>query len=292
MNIPRRQLVALAALALSGCAHSPQGHTPQAGMAPVNGTQLYFESLGTGDPVIFIHGLTLDTRMWDDQFGEFAKRHRAIRYDARGFGRSGPVTGPYSIHDDLRGLMDHLGVRRAHLVGLSMGGRYVIEFALLHPERVTSMVVVDAVLPGVPTPAFGREMGAVLEAGRNGDVAQAKRLWLGASLFAPANEQPATASRLRRMVEDYSGWHFVNGPGRHEQALAPPAAQRLGQIRVPTLVVAGSREIPELISLSERIARDVPGASLAMIPGAGHLSNMEAPAVFNRTVLDWIAARR
>lgn len=291
MDANRRALLAMAAIAASACAAGPGEQAVKTGLATVNGTQLYHEKMGVGEPVIFIHGLSLDTRMWDDQFGEFARRHIAIRYDARGFGRSGPVTGPYSIREDLRALMDHLGVERAHLVGLSMGGRYALEFALMHPERVHRLVIVDAVLPGFPAPTLGREIGAVLEAGRNGDVARAKRLWLGGSLFAPANERSAVASRLKRIVDDYSGWHFVNGPARHEMALDPPAAQRLGDIRVPTLVVVGAREIPELLAASERIARGVPGASLAVIPNAGHLSNMEEPAAFNRIVLDWLAAR-
>ncbi len=288
----RRMFFATAAFALAGCATSPGGITRQNGVAPVNGTRLYYEALGDGDPVIFVHGLTLDTRMWDDQFADFAKRYRAIRYDARGFGKSGPVTGSFSIRDDLRALMDHLGVQRAHVIGLSMGGRYAIEFALTHPDRVRSLVAVDAVLPGFPTPNFGREIGAVIEAGRRGDIPEAKRRWLAASLFAPANEQPAVAARLKTMVDDYTGWHFANGLGMHEEELRPSATQRLAEIKVPTLVVVGSREIPELLAASQKIAREVPGATLAVIPNAGHMSNMEAPVAFNRTVMDWLAARR
>lgn len=292
MDMKRRTFVATLAIALAGCAATgsePKGRT---GIAAVNGTRLYYEMLGKGDPVIFIHGLTLDTRMWDDQFYEFSTQYRTIRYDARGYGKSGPVTGPFSIRDDLRTLMDQLDVQRAHIIGLSMGGRYAIEFALAHPDRVRSLVTVDSVLPGFPTPNFGREVGAVIEAGRKGNLAEAKRLWLSASLFVPANEQPAVAARLKRMVHDYSGWHFANGLGTHEQGLNPPAGQRLSEIKVPTLVVVGSREIPELFAASEKIAREVKGATMVVIPNAGHMSNMEAPIVFNRTVLDWLAARR
>lgn len=291
-NVGRRMFVGAVAVVLAGCAATQGEITPHTGVAEVNGTRLYYESLGNGDPVIFIHGLTLDTRMWDDQFFEFAKRYRAIRYDARGFGRSGPVNRTFSIRDDLRALMDHLGVPRAHIIGLSMGGRYAIEFALTHPDRVRSLVTVDAVLPGFPTPKFGKEMGAVIEAGRRGEIAEAKRRWLAASLFAPAKEQPAVAARLKSMVDDYSGWHFANGLGMHEEGFNPPAAQRLAEIKVPTLAVVGSREIPELLAASEKIAREVPGATMAVIPNAGHMSNMEAPLAFNRMVLDWLAARR
>lgn len=295
MSVSRRTFVATTALALTACAAKLERSAEpnrEAGMAPVNGTNLYFETSGSGHPVIFIHGLTLDSRMWADQEAEFAKHHRVIRYDARGFGRSGPVTGPFSPIDDLSALMDHLGVQRAHMVGLSMGGRYAIEFALTRPDRVRGLVAVDAVLPGIPTPNFGREVGAVLAAGRGGNLVEAKRLWLASSLFTAANEQPSVAARLRQMVDDYSGWHFANGPGMHEKGMQPLAAQRLGELRVPTLVVVGSREIPELFAASEKIARDVPGSTLAVVNGAGHMSNMESPALFNRIVLEWLAAIR
>ena len=117
-------IVALVAtLALAGCASLSGTPDRESGMASVNGTRLYYETAGTGEPVIFVHGFTLDTRMWDDQFAEFAKRYRAIRYDARGFGKSAGITGPFSIRDDLRALMDHLGVKQAPfvvLIGASM----------------------------------------------------------------------------------------------------------------------------------------------------------------------------
>lgn len=292
MNSSRRVFVAAAAAGLAGCATTRSADTGQTGKAPINGTQIYYEVLGKGDPVIFVHGLTLDTRMWDDQFFDFAKRYRTVRYDARGYGRSGPVTGPFSIREDLRALMDHLDVKRAHIIGLSMGGRYAIEFALTHPDRVSSLVTVDAVLPGLPTPNFGKEIGAIIAAGSKGNIADAKHLWLASSLFTPAREQPAVAARLKKMVDDYSGWHFANGLGKYEENLNPPAAQRLAEIKAPTLVVVGEREIPELIAVADKITREVTGAYKVVIPNAGHMSNMEAPVVFNRMVLDWLAANR
>src|SRR6185436_13829592 len=91
------------------------------GFAAINGGRLYWEAAGEGEPLVFIHGFTLDTRMWDDQWDVFAARYRVIRYDVRGFGQSTVPDGPFSHQDDLRALMDYLGVDRFHLVGLSMG---------------------------------------------------------------------------------------------------------------------------------------------------------------------------
>src|SRR5438876_5964570 len=130
----------------------------QSGFANVNGGSLYYEVTGAGTPVVLIPGFTLDTRMWDSQVEAFARRHQIIRYDLRGAGKSPPPTGPYSQYEDLAALLGHLGVGKAHIVGLSLGGAIAIDFALAMPEAVLSLIPVDASsVGGYPWPA---ELGA------------------------------------------------------------------------------------------------------------------------------------
>jgi 3-oxoadipate enol-lactonase len=102
----------------------------QSGIAAVNGARLYYEVAGDGPAVVLLHAGIADSRMWDEQFDELARRYRMIRYDARGFGRSDLPAGPFAPHDDLRGLLQILGVERAALVGLSMGGATAIDFTI------------------------------------------------------------------------------------------------------------------------------------------------------------------
>jgi pimeloyl-ACP methyl ester carboxylesterase len=131
----------------------------------VPGGELYFEVEGAGIPVVLVHGLALDARMWDDQVPALAGVATVVRYDLRGFGRSSrDASTPYSHAGDLWLLLDHLGVGEAVLVGLSMGGRIVVQAALVAPERVRALVLLDAVLDGVPwDPEFrarhGRDPG-------------------------------------------------------------------------------------------------------------------------------------
>jgi 3-oxoadipate enol-lactonase len=122
----------------------------QSGFAEVNGTRLYYEIVGRGSHLVLIHGFTLDTRMWDDQFEAFSQHYRVLRYDARGFGKSAlPVQGEsYSHREDLKALLDHLKVSQAFILGLSMGGRTAISFTLEYPEVVRALIPVDAVLGG------------------------------------------------------------------------------------------------------------------------------------------------
>jgi pimeloyl-ACP methyl ester carboxylesterase len=198
----------------------------QSMFAAVNGTRLYYEEAGAGPAVVLIHGFTLDTRMWDDQFPALAQRFRVIRYDLRGFGRSALPDGPYSHVEDLRALLDHLGIAQASLVGLSKGGGVALDFALTYPGRTTALALLDTILGGHAWSAEGSGRDALVwqEAARGG-IPAARASWLAHPLFAPAMRRPAVAARLHAIIGDYSGWHFVNP--NPEQDISPPAAARL-----------------------------------------------------------------
>jgi 3-oxoadipate enol-lactonase len=181
-------------------------------MLVVNDTHLYYEEAGVGPAVVLIHGFTLDTRMWDDQFLPLAQGFRVIRYDLRGFGRSAlPTDAPYSHVEDLRALLDALGLQQAHLVGLSKGGGVALDFALTYPQRTTALVLIDSILGGHAWSAEGLARDALVwqEAARDG-IPAAKASWLAHPLFAPALRQPVVAARLHQIIADYTGWHFLN----------------------------------------------------------------------------------
>src|SRR5215510_8071791 len=119
-------------------------HSPSQGAANVNGTRLYYEMTGKASAdhaVVFIHGFTLDTRMWDDQFEYFARQFQVVRYDMRGFGKSAvPTDQEYSHVEDLKALLDYLGIKQAYLVGQSKGGAVTLDFTLTYPETVDALV--------------------------------------------------------------------------------------------------------------------------------------------------------
>lgn len=241
---------------------------------------LYYEAAGAGEAILFIHGFGLDTRMWDDQFEVFAQRYRVIRLDLRGFGKTPPPTGEYANTDDLKAVLESLGEERAHIIGLSMGGGVALDLAITYPQIVRSLVLVDSALGGFPYKSgFGvgaKEVG--LEA--------AKQRWLAHPLFAPANRHPALAARLQQMVADYSGWHWLNrDPGR---APDPLPYHRLGEITAPTLVIAGELEVPDFRAIAEVLEQGIRGARKVVLPGVGHMSNMEAPEAFGQTVLGFL----
>jgi pimeloyl-ACP methyl ester carboxylesterase len=265
----------------------------EAGFAEVNGTRLYYEVAGSGDPLVLIHGMTLDTRMWDDQFEPLAHQYRVVRYDARGFGKSAlPAAGrPYAHTDDLKALLNHLDIARAFILGLSMGGGIAIDFAVAHPEATEALIPVDSRLNGwQPDAEFAEYLSAVRTRAREAGTQAGRDAWTYSTMFKPALENPTVASRLVQIIADYSGWHWVNdNPLRTPD---PPAAQRLHTIRVPTLIVIGEQDVPDCQAIADTLHQRIPNASKRVIPRVGHMSNMEAPERFNALISDFLAAQQ
>ena len=262
----------------------------QSGYADVNGGSLYYEVTGSGSPVVLIPGFTLDTRMWDSQVAALSRKHRVIRYDLRGAGKSPPPTGPYAQYEDLAALLDHLGVAKAHIVGLSLGGAIAIDFTLASPGSALSLVPVDASsVGGYPWPAeLSAWFADITAAAERGDLAAAKEMWLSTGWFAHARLMPEAAAKLREIAADYSGWHLQNK--NPVQRLTPPAMDRLEAIAAPTLVVIGELDLPFYnLPLADALASRIPGARKVLIRGAGHMANMEDPTQFNQAVLDFLA---
>ncbi len=164
---------------------------------------------GKGPPIVLIHGWTLDTTMWDDQFDEFAKRYKVLRYDLRGYAKSRSKTQePFTHHDDLKALMDHLKIKNAAIIGLSMGGTIAINFTLTYPEYVSALATVDSSIENCTSPhmaAFNRSMNPIFSNGKEKGVESARSYWMGMPLFKPAVENPRCSGSLRRLWGDTVG---------------------------------------------------------------------------------------
>lgn len=275
---------------------SEEDNVDQSGMLDVNGARLYYEMRGEGHPVVLAHAGIADSRMWDDQMEAFARRYTVVRYDHRGFGKSTIPPAPYSPHEDLRALLHALGIERAHLVGVSMSGAMVVDFALAHPEMVTALVPVCPGLGGYDYEEPEQEKAAfqqIEEAVKAGDFARANDLevhiWVDGLGRTPEQVNPAVRERVREM----------NAPGFARQAeyaaakrqeLDPPAATRLHEIHAPTLAIIGDQDLLTVQMTVDKLATEIPGARKAVIHGAAHVPNMERPEEFNQLVLDFLGA--
>jgi 3-oxoadipate enol-lactonase len=259
---------------------------PQSGIAEVNGTRLYYERAGTGPAVILLHGGNLDSRMWDDQMPVLVKSFSVIRYDIRPYGRSAETERGFSSVEDLRALMDYLKVKTASLVGLSLGGRIAIDFALTYPSRATSLVLMGPGLTGYAFNPNDETMKPILAKALEGDAEGAMDLWLQHPMMAPAMSRPKVAARIREITKDnLQVWRRLP---IGEQVPAPPAIERLGDIKAPTLIVVGERDVPDIQAIVKLLQRDVKGARTEVIPGAAHMPNMEDPERVNRLLVEFL----
>jgi pimeloyl-ACP methyl ester carboxylesterase len=260
------------------------------GFAEVKGTRLYFESTAEGDPIVLLHGFALDRRMWQDQFGALSARYRVIRYDLRGFGRSAPPGDTqYSHAEDLLALLRYLDISEADIVGLSLGGGVALDFALTHPDKVRRLIVADSTLGGYQwSDAWKSTVAPIWSSGRKGDLTTAINLWCEHPLFESAMRKKPTRTRLKKMILGYSGWHWANrDPHR---SLEPPALVRLNALLVPTLVVVGAFDLPDFQIVANVLNERIPGARKVVLPGVGHMSNMEAPETFNDLILGFLGS--
>jgi 3-oxoadipate enol-lactonase len=244
---------------------------------------------GSGPLVVFLHGIGGNRSHWDDQLPVFAREFTACAWDARGYGDSDDYDGPLDFADfshDLLRVLDFFKAERAHLVGLSMGGRIARDFCLRHPDRVATLVLCNTT-PGYDalTPeqvdAFVRERAGPLLAGKEPrDIApdRSQRV-LGKSASPRARERLiASLSALRK--ESYL--KTLDASVRQDRS-AP-----IEQIAVPTLVVTSDDDTVYPPAFAEAMAKRIPGAKLAVIARAGHVSNLEQPEAFNEVLLGFL----
>lgn len=259
----------------------------QGGFAEINGTKIYYEVAGAGHPLVLIHGGQMDLRMWDEQFQLFSKAYRVVRFDVRGYGKSPASKNVYASEDDLAALLKYLKVEKAYVVGLSLGGRIAIDFALTHPEMTDGIVPVAPGLSGFHFSDDPNEWN-VLRAVQAGDLAKAADYWLQSGYMAPAVENPKIAPRLRQLSLENVHENLDNP--LLETMPNPPAIDRLPQIKAPTLIIVSNRDVADIHQICGLLRARIPGAKEIVIEGSGHIVNMEEPEEFNRAVLDFLAS--
>ena len=259
-----------------------------------NDIATFYEDTGHGPPVVLIHGHSLDLRLWDAQVAPLVDAgYRVVRYDVRGHGRSdAPATGytwqNYSL--DLRDLLDRLAIDApAHVVGLSMGGGIALQFAVDHPQRVASLVLVDSTVPGFDySPEYAQAIEELVRVARSeGPRAALERVWLPHPLFDGIRRFPQRFAFLKRIVLAYPAADYLD-----ETEYPQPQWQvidRLQEIRAPTLVLVGELDLPDFRLIAEILAANVPTARQQVIPDAGHLPNLEQPQAFNEALLSFLA---
>jgi pimeloyl-ACP methyl ester carboxylesterase len=263
----------------------------ESGEATVNGTRLYYEIAGSGSPLVLVSGGgALDRRQWDDEFDVLATRYRVIRYDIRGIGRSARPPGEFSHHEDLRALLEFLNIERAAVCGVSFGAAIAVDFALDHSDLVSGVVLAG---PGLSSDkqASVESVLALSALAKTEGLDRAIDLITGMPSFVSAGNAPAR-HRMREIYRDNGDVFEAGFPlVTLWQPAIPPARDRLSEIGAPTLVVLGGNDDPAISVVVDRLVSSIAGAQKVVIPGSGHMVNMDAPVEFTRAVMAFLRSK-
>jgi pimeloyl-ACP methyl ester carboxylesterase len=265
----------------------------------VNGIRLHYEEVGDGFPLVFVHEFAGEGASWRSQVRFFARRYRTITYNARGYPPSDvPTAGSAYSQDhaveDIRGLLDALGIDQAHVCGLSMGGYATLHFGIRHPGRARSLVVAGCGYGSVATD----------RAQWKRDVEATAQRFLDEPMAVMADDYCNGPTRVQFRDKDPQGWQKFHDMVAAQSAVGHGLTMRgvqlerptvyeleaeLERLTVPTLIVTGDEDEP-CLEPGIFMKRKIRTAGLVMIPKSGHTINLEEPEAFNRAVLDFLTA--
>jgi pimeloyl-ACP methyl ester carboxylesterase len=263
--------------------------------ADINGIKIHYAVQGEGPALVLIHAGIAHLGMWEAQIPACTPHFQVIRHDVRGFGLTPDPAGKYTDHDDLKALLDHLGVKRAHLLGISNGGRIAIDFAVSYPDMVEKLVLVAPGLGGYKgeEDTFEKHMyeeyDKALEAGDKALAAEYEaRVWVDGPRRKPEDVDPVFRKRALELIRYTVDLGIGDGEG---DIARPPAAERMADIQAPTLLILGEEDVDFLVGVAEALEVGIPNLKRVSMPGTAHLPPMEKADEFNRIVLDFLLER-
>jgi len=255
-----------------------------------NGISINYQVEGpaSGPVVTLSHSLATNLSMWDPQARALASRYRVVRFDTRGHGGTDAPAGAYALEqlaEDARALLHALGIARTHFIGLSMGGFIGQLLALTHPEMLQSLVLCDTTsrVPPEARPMWDERIRVAQTQGMEPHVEPTIGRWF----TAPFMEQHAEVVNPVRAI--IRGTHPQGYIGCCHAIAALDLTDRLGGIRVPTLVIVGEDDPATPVAASRMIHERIQGSELVILKSASHLSNLEQAEAFNRAITTFLA---
>jgi len=275
---------AIAAGCLLFWAGAVQGQT----FAEAEHGQIAYEACGAGDKaIVLLHDGILHSAAYDQVWPKLCERFRVVRYDRRGYGATPAASAPFASVDDVAAVMKAAGVTHATLVGSSSGGGVAVDFALAHPEAVDGLVLVGPWISGFePSAGFivrSLKLGALIKTGHLEEAVKDPYI-----LTKSADvERARVVALLKANPQNLDG-----GPSARQERAGPDAKDRLGEIRVPTLILVGEVDIGDVKTQAKAAARAIPGARLEIEPASGHFMYLERPDDFADRVDAFVAAEK
>lgn len=261
-----------------------------------DGVALYFEEAGSGTPIVFIHEFAGDWRAWEPQMRHFSRYFRCITYSARGFKPSAVPAdaAQYSqdhARDDVIAVLDHLGIEKAHVVGLSMGGFAALHVGMRYPQRVISLVIAGCGYGAAPgdREGFRQECEAAARRFETDGEATGRQYCIGPTRVQFQNKDPRGWAEFERQMTEHD-WVGQANTIRGVQMKRPSLFELVDdmkRITAPTLIITGDEDDP-CIEPSLLMKRNIASSGLVVLPQTGHTINLEEPEAFNRAVQDFL----
>jgi pimeloyl-ACP methyl ester carboxylesterase len=262
------------------------GDKQKSGYLDVGDSKIYYETRGAGPAIVLLHDGLLSGVTWDEVWKPLAARHRVVRYDRRGYGRSELPTKPYSSTEDLRKLLTHLKVQHAVVVGSSAGGALAIDFAIAQPQMVDGLFLIGPVLHGMPYTAYFQERAARNnEPAQRDDIKAVAKNWSEDRFLIAGPNEGARRKIYEELLANSEKLKFEN---HFEQSLSPPANKRLSQVKAPTQIVVGDADIADVQAHCAAINAGIRESTREVIKDAAHLIQMEKPDEVARRIDDFV----
>lgn len=247
---------------------------------------LHVEVTGSGPPVVLTHDGLLHSESWDAVVDGLAADHRVARWDRRGYGRSPRPTAPFSSVEDLAAVARTVSDGPVTLIGCSYGGFLSLQCTLDHPSLVAALVLVGPVISGLPYSEHFNTRGGRGMPDFDAPVAEQIAYWSDTDPWFVAPGNTAARERLRTLLT--ANPHNLRLALELETRPEQPALPRLGEVGVPTLIVVGEQDVPDVHAHCGAIEAGISGATRVVLAGSGHLPQLEVPEAFTRVVRDFL----
>lgn len=258
------------------------------GYIKTKGVNMYFESKGTGESILFIHAGIADCRMWEREYQTLAKYYHVIRLDLPGFGLSSFTGGVFSFTDAIEELFKHLNVNNVHIVAASFGGKIAMDYILKNEEKCLSTVLISPALSGWEESQYLQDYEAeemrLYENGLLEEVALLNyKTWI-----LRKRSQESIDSNIKDLVMDMQ----LRALSKPEPDIEPEEIEeevqinRLMNIKIPVTIVSGEEDVPDFLHISELLINEIHNSRRVLIPGTSHLPNLEVPEVFEKILLE------
>jgi pimeloyl-ACP methyl ester carboxylesterase len=263
------------------------------GYVDIDQSRLYYETTGSGIPLLLVHAGVADCEQWENEFLKFSKKFQVVRYDMRGYGKSDPVQGPFCHLEDLKTVIDQLKLSFPMIVmGCSMGGILSMEYALDNPDKMLGLIMIGPGPCGFEMEEGEKELFLeAMRAFKEGDLNRLAeietQIWFDTMDIAPDQVDQSMRALLYDMQRSCLEGERQDG-GDQTAEVNQPEINKLGEIDFPVLIMIGADDLPAMHAAADYMSEKIRSARKAVIDDAAHLPNMDQPQSFQEAVEEFL----